>query len=198
MKAKQLYYVLVASCCLGILLLFGIGYGANVLLGQQAHKLSSLRADSDAAQLRQSSIIKDKKDIVKYSELNTIAESVAPQDKDSAEAVRQIVDLASANGISLSSIAFPASTLGITAAGAAKPSLTQLTPVQGVTGVYNLQITISQAASTSVPYNSFLAFLTGLEQNRRTAEVTSITVQPDPKQPSNVSFTMTVNEFIKP
>lgn len=199
MKAKQLYFLLVALCCVGVIALLSVGYGANKLLGRQAHKLSDLRADNGAAELQQSSLLEDKKDIAKYSELNTIAESVVPQDKDQAEAVRQIVNIAAASGIpDLSSITFPTSTLGVTTSGAPQPNLTQLTPVQGISGVYNLQITVSQAASNTVPYSSFLSFLTGLEQNRRTAQVTSITAQPDPKQPNNVSFTLVINEFIKP
>lgn len=199
MKAKRLYYILVAACVLMVGTLFGVGYGANRLLSQQATKLSKLRADSAAASQQQSSIVKDKQDIAKYSELNTIAESVVPQDKDQAEAVREIVNLASASGISsLSSITFPTSTLGATGTGATTTNLTQLTPVKGIPGVFNLQITISQAATNTVPYNDFLSFLGGLEQNRRTAEVDSITVQPDPKTLGYVSFTLVVNEFIKP
>lgn len=199
MKARQLYYLLVAAGAVIVFSLFGVSYGANKLLGQQARKLSGLRADSQAADLEQSSILQDKKDIATYSPLNTVAESVVPQDKDQAQAVRQIVNLANASGItSLSSITFPTSTLGTTTSGAPKPGLTQLTPVQGINGVYNLQITISQSAGSSVPYSDFLAFLGSLEQNRRTAQVTSITVQPDVQRPNNVSFTLVVNEFIKP
>jgi len=198
MKAKQLYYLLMGCCVLLAVALFGIGYGANKILGQQASKLSKLRTDSGAANAQQAGLVQDKKDIQKYSELNTIAESIVPQDKDQAQAVRQIVDIATANHIQLSSITFPSSTLGDTASGASKPGLTQLTPVTGINGVYNFAITITQAAGDSVPYNDFLSFLSGLEKNRRTAQVTSISVQPDSKQPNNVSFTLTVSEFIKP
>ncbi|HEY4160514.1 MAG TPA: hypothetical protein VGM08_00450 [Candidatus Saccharimonadales bacterium] len=198
MKAKQLYYVLAGCCALLVLALFGIGYEANKVLGAQATKLSKLRADSEVASSQQAFVLQDKKDIQKYSELNTIAESVVPQDKDQAQAVRQIVNLASANHIQLSSVTFPASTLGAITTNTAQTKLTQLVPVVGITGVYNLAITITQDTGNTVPYNDFLSFLSGLEQNRRTAQVTSITVQPDPKQPNNVSFTLTVSEFIRP
>ena len=193
MKAKQLYYVLTGCCVLLLLGLCGIGFGADKLLGGQATKLSKLRADGEVASSQQTSLLQDKKDIQKYSELNTIAESIVPQDKDQAQAVRQIVNIASANNIRLTSITFPASTLGNTASGSAKPNLTQLSTVAGINGVYNLNITISQGASDTVPYNNFLSFLSGLEQNRRTAQVTSISVQPDPAAPNNVSFTLTVS-----
>jgi len=198
MKSRQLYYILLACCMLLLIALVGVGYGANKVLGQQAAKLAKLRADNDTANNQQAALLQDKKDIQKYSELNTIAESIVPQDKDQAEAVRQIVNIAKANGIELSSITFPTSTLGTSKLSTARPGLTQLSQVVGITGVYNLAITITQATSSSVPYTSFLSFLSGLEQNRRTAQVSSINVQPDAKIPNNVSFTLTVDEFIKP
>jgi len=109
------------------------------------------------------------------------------------------VNIAAASGIpALTSISFPASTLGITTSGSPKPNLTQLTPVTGTSGVYNLEITVTQGNTNSVPYTDFLNFLSGLEQNRRTAEVTSISIEPDATNPSNVSFTLIINEFIKP
>ena len=76
--------------------------------------------------------------------------------------------------------------------------ITQLTPVKGVAGVYSLQITITQAPKEPVSYNNFLTFLSKLEQNRRTAQVSSISVQPDSARPDLVSFTLVIDEYIKP
>lgn len=148
---------------------------------------------------QQVQLTKVKKDIATYSELNTIAKSVVPQDKDQAEAVREIVNLAAQSGIpKLSSIAFPPSTLGGGAATKKTGALTQVTPVKGIPGVYDLQITVTQANTDLVPYGNFIAFLSRLEQNRRTAQVSSINVQPDQKSPGKISFTLVIDEFIKP
>jgi len=200
-KAKQLYYLLVAAVVLLCLGFVAIGYGTNMILGAEATKLSKVKADSEAAQNLQSSLAKNKKDIEKYSELNTIAQTIVPQDKDQAEAVREIVNLAAQSGIGkLSSITFPSSTLGslVPVAGGANSNLTQLVPVTGLAGVYELQITITQDSTARVSYSQFLTFLGKIEQNRRTAEVGSITVQPDTQNPNNVAFTLVINEFIKP
>jgi hypothetical protein len=43
-----------------------------------------------------------------------------------------------------------------------------------------------------------LDFLKGLENNRRTALVSDITITPDSKNSSNVSFNLTLDEYIKP
>jgi len=200
MKARQLYFVLSISLVLLFGGFLGIAYEANKLLGNQATKLSKLRGDSAALDTLQTSLIKNKQDVAKYSDLNTIAETVVPQDKDQAEAIREIVNLASQSGIAkLSSITFPTSSLGTGVPTAkANSSLTQLTPVKGMAGVYQLQLTVTVAASDEVTYDQFMSFLTKLEQNRRTAQVSGITVSPDSKNPSKVSFTLVINEFIKP
>lgn len=200
MKAKQLFFVLLAALVLLLAGFIGVGYGANKLMDGQATKLSKLRADSQALDAEQTGLVKNRQDIAKYSDLNAIAESVVPQDKDQAEAVREIVNLAAQSGIGkLSSITFPTSTLGTTgAASSNNPNLTQLTPVKGIPGVYQLQITILQTTTDEVPYSQFITFLGKLEQNRRTAQVASINVQPDVQSPSQVAFTLVINEFIKP
>lgn len=198
MNSKKLHIVLV--CCL---VLLGIGifagaYEANTLLVKKSHDLADLKTTDQATAQQKTKLIKDKKDIAKYSELNTIAKTVVPQDKDQAEAVREIVKLASESGIpKLSSIAFPPSTLG-GAKVKTSTGLTQVTPVKGIPGVYDLQITVTQANTDLVPYSSFTKFLSKLEQNRRTAQVTNISVQPNPKDPNQVAFTLVIDEFIKP
>lgn len=199
-KAKQLYYLLVTLIVLLCLGFIGIAYGTDKILGSKANRLSKVKADSEAAQSLQTSLSRNKQDIKKYSELNTIAETIVPQDKDQAEAVREIVNLASQSGISkLSSITFPSSTLGsLTPGTKGNSSLTQLVPVKGMTGVYELQITITQDSTNRVPYDQFLTFLQKLEQNRRTAQVSSITVSPDTQHPDKVAFNLVINEFIKP
>ncbi|HSX30996.1 MAG TPA: hypothetical protein VLE99_03705 [Candidatus Saccharimonadales bacterium] len=200
MKAKQLHILLIALLVLGLAGFGAVGYGANKLLSSQAAKLSTLRADSSAADSLQTSLAKNKQDITKYSDLDTIAETVVPQDKDQAEAIREIVNLAGESGIDkLSSVTFPTSELGATGAGAkSNPNLTQLTPVKGISGVYELQITVTQTSADEVSYSAFTNFLSKLEQNRRTAQVSSITVQPDAAKPGLVSFNLVINEFIKP
>ncbi|MEO6761375.1 MAG: hypothetical protein ABI220_03290 [Candidatus Saccharimonadales bacterium] len=197
MNSKGLYYILTSSLLILLIALIAGGYYSTVILKQQSSDLVDSKTQSAALDLQQLQLIKDRKDVAKYTSLNKIAQSVVPQDKDQAEAVRQIVNLASDSGIKqLSSVTFPSSTLG--GGTAKKDSLTQLEPVLGISGVYTLQITVQQDVENSVSYNTFLNFLRKLEQNRRTAQVSSITVQPDSTHPNLVSFTLIVDEYIKP
>jgi hypothetical protein len=173
------------------------------------------RSKNQALDLEQSSLAKAKSDVIKYSDLGKIAKSVVPQDKDQAQTVREIVKIASAAGVKLGAVNFPTSNLGqkvapvpaasgSTATPAASPSsssalaLSQLKPVVGITGVYDLAITVQSDASSPAEYSKFIDFLAGLENNRRTALVGGITITPDTKSPDHVSFTLNIDEYIKP
>ncbi len=201
MNSKRLYYVLIAAVALATLGLFGVAYAADGLLKSEAKKLAAAKAINEDLNGQLVELAKNKSDIKKYSELSTIAATVVPQDKDQAQAVQEIVNIAGKSGIrQLTSITFPASTLGVTAKGAAKTpgNITQVTPVKGISGVYDLQLTVVVDGTNRVSYQTFLNFLSGLEQNRRTAQVSSVTVEPDPQNPNQVGFTLVLDEYIKP
>ncbi len=187
------------------ILVIGLGYGANEevnLLGSQANNLVGLRAQNKALLSEQASLKTDVADVAKYSSLEQIAKSVVPQDKDQAQTVREIVNLANQNNIPLTAINFPLSSLGsllATPASSSTISLSQLTPVKNISGVYTLPITVDYSPSAAgIPYSEFYNFLTGLENNRRTSQVTALTIQPIPKSNGLITFTLTINEYIKP
>jgi hypothetical protein len=206
MTAKQTFYVLCTVLLLLFVAIIGGTYAGNALLTKQANKLQHLKLQSQVYGREASEVSQAKADVNKYVSLGNIARSIVPQDKDQAEAVREIVNIASTAGLSPTSITFVASSLGASAAGTVAPTtgpvsaspLSQLTPVKGIPGVYNLQITIQQDDKHSVSYNNFLDFLSRLELNRRTAQVTSIQLKPDKVLTGQLSFTLIVNEFIKP
>jgi hypothetical protein len=205
MNSKQLNNGMVGLLVVLAIGLFAGVYFANSALASKSDELVDARATKQAKEQQEKQLAKAKKDIQAYSDLNEIAKSVVPQDKDQAKTVSEIVNLANQSGIKrLSSIAFPPSTLGAAKSSSSSkqtktPSnLTQLTPVKGLSGVYQLQITITQSSTESVPYDSFIAFLSKLENNRRTALVSSINVQPDANNPNLVSFTLVINKYIKP
>jgi len=218
MTSKRLHLVLIGAICLLMVGLVGGAYGVNSLLTTRSNKLVGLKAQSGALDEEQLSLNKAKEEIKKYAQLEQIAKSVVPEDKDQAEAIREIVNIASNNGVSLASVTFPASTLGgnktlATTPGAAATStpssaspagtagsgaLSQLTPVKNIPGVYSLPITVTSDASKPVPYSQFVNFLSDLEHNRRTAQVTSISLQPSKDNTSTLSFTLQLSEYIKP
>lgn len=206
MNTKRVTYVMIAVLVLLILAVLGTTYIASGMLDKQADTLNELKLKNEVLAAERQSLVKAKKDVAKYGPLADIAKTIVPQDKDQAQAVREIVKLARDSGIAPSSITFPSSNLGTAAAAApaaagattAKNDLSQLTPVKGNPGLYILQITISQDAGSPVPYDRFIGFLSRLEQNRRTAQVSNIVLQPVATDPGKLSFTLTVDQYIKP
>lgn len=213
MNSKRLHIALLAVLALLLIAMLGGAYGANKLLGAQADKLRAQKTKSQALDQEQIRLNKAKQDIKKYSGLNKIAQAVVPQDKNQAEAVREIVNIAAANGVTLASVTFPASTLGNLPGGSsssgaqtatpapssnsASDRLSQLTAVSNIPGVYQLPITI-KSDQNSVQYDRFISFLSDLEHNRRTAQVESITLSPDANDSSLITFELTLSEYIKP
>jgi DNA uptake protein ComE-like DNA-binding protein len=211
MSSKRLHMVLLGVISLMFVSLVVGAYGINSLMSKEAAKLTELKAKSQALDQEQIGLIKAKKDVQNYADLEKITRAIVPEDKSQAEAVRQIVNIAADNGISLASVTFPASTLGSnvkpgataapTPAPAANPnakSLSQLQPVKGISGVYQLTIVVNSDPNNPVPYNRFIGFLQDLENNRRTAQVSGITLQPDVKNRNLLSFNLTLNNYIKP
>ncbi|HEY9712613.1 MAG TPA: hypothetical protein V6C72_04040, partial [Chroococcales cyanobacterium] len=206
-SSKRVFFLMVGVVILLIIGLVGGAYGVNVMLKGQSSKLVKLKAQEQSLSDQQNGLAKEKKEVAQYSDLNSIAKAIVPQDKDQAEAVREIVNIADANKVKLANISFPSSNLGTTTvtpstgASASTPSsssgssLTQLTQVAGIKGVYNLQITLQSDTTTPITYTQFLSFLQGLENNRRTAQVSSISITPLASNRNYLSFSLILNEY---
>lgn len=209
MTTKRFFYVMtfvVVSLCLAIL---GVAFGGNKLLKQQAGKLSDIRAQNQVVEDQKIALVRAKEDIEKYSGLNELAKAIVPHDKDQARAVRELNAIAAESGIQLQQVSFEASTLGEIGAPAgtqssesssgsttSKPPITQTVPVDGISGVYSIPITIVPTGDV-VLYEQFLEFLQRLEKNRRTAHITSIDITPI-EGGDFVTFSFTMNLYVKP
>jgi hypothetical protein len=199
MTSKRFYYVMIGILSLMVVGFIGGAYGVNVFLQKQSLSVVDARSRSASLEQQQTQLSVAKASITKYQEVGQIAKSIVPQDKDQAQAIREIVNIANANGINLGTITFPSSTLGAIGAGAASAgNLSQLKPAAGIGGVYTLELTVQSDSSKQVTYNQFIQFLAALEHNRRTALVSGLVLQPDSKNASLVTFTLTIDEYIKP
>lgn len=203
--------MIAAVCCLGILTIACLILG-NGILQKKSDKLVELKLENSVLEEQQAAVIKANKDIEKYKELESLAKRIVPQDKDQARTVREIAAIAAQTGVFIDSIDFPKSDLGKPLAGApvqnkdaagaaatptapTTPPITQTKPVEGLPGLYQLEIKIE--VNRDVSYQRLIDFLSRLEQNRRTAQVTSITIHPQDKTPT-LTFEITFNIFVKP
>lgn len=217
MNSKRTYYLMLGLVALLTLSIIGGAYGASQVLTKKSMDLVMLKAKLKGYNQQQVNLAQAKRDVAKYNELYNIAKVIVPENKNQAETIRQITKLAEQNMIRLGSISFPVSSLGAGSTGAAagnanKPTLTtpktasstakadlsQLTPVVGSPGVYVLEITASTDAKQPASYPQLISFLSSLEKNRLTAEVTSVNIVPDTSVPNRFSFTLSLNSYIKP
>lgn len=211
MTAKRAFYVMIGMVCAVIIAIGAVLYFGNKLLVAESNKLLDLKATNEALENQENGLAKANRDIAKYKNLEEITQSIVPQDKDQARAVREIVTLAQSSGIKLKSITFPASNLGTKVTPPAgqnqenaqqptttTPTISQAKPVEGIKGVYSLEANI--VPENTVSYYQFIDFLSKMEKNRRTAQVTNIKIDPKSSNRNNpaLTFSLTVNIFLKP
>lgn len=218
MKPRRQRLVIMGLIGLSGVLFFIIAFGGLTLLASKSQKLVDLKQQSKIVDAQSASLAAAKKQVQQYSYFNTIAKTVIPADKDQAQAVLDIFSLADQSGIAIGSATFPTSTLGTkppansagsnnAATASSQSAVSQAKPVSGIAGLYSLQLNITPQTGGSVPdsqkatYPKFLDFLKRIENNRRTAQITQVSIQPQSSDsgPSQfINFTLTINIFMKP
>lgn len=217
MNSKKVFFGMLGLVIILGLLVVGLLVLGDQLLARESKKLVDLRLEAHLLDQQQASLLKAQKDIEEYADLEKTVQAVVPQDKDQARAVREIIRMASESGIKISSIDFPSSSLGTkkskssgdqnpdAGGGSDAPKkkeapVSQAEKVDGIDGVYSLEMNIVPDSSKPVSYYKFLEFLARLENNRRTAQVTSVKIEPAADSNLNpaVTFSLKINIFVKP
>lgn len=172
--------------------------GVSVLKGY-SNQLVDVKLENRILDEQQTSLVTAKKSISTYKDLNQIAKAVVPQDKNQAQTVRNISLIASDLGIKLSAINFPPSTLGQSQKNTTKKTgETQVKPVTGLLKVYEMEITVQSDTDSPISYDKFLDFLSKLENNRRTSQVSNITILPSSSDRTKLTFNLVLSTYIKP
>lgn len=174
-----------------------IGLG---LLSDKSQQMVGAKLRAKTAEVQLTNLPQAKKQVEQYAFFNDVAKSVIPTDKDQARAVLEINQIANAAGIAIGSIAFPTSNLSGSSA------ITQAKPVAGIDGLYSLELTVVPLTGAQAPadkvatYSKVLDFLSRIERNRRTAQITQISLQPQAAGDTNtpINFNLVINIFIRP
>lgn len=212
MSPSRIRLVLLGALAGVGLLFFVIIFSGLGILSAKNQKLIELKQQIKTVDAQSANLAASKKQVEQYSYFNAVAKTVLPGDKDQAQAVLDIFTLADQSGIAIASITFPASNLGAKAAAPASNNAATASPanaisqakaVEGIAGLYSLELIISPQTGTGVPdakratYSKLLDFLGRIERNRRTAQITQVNIQPQASD-QTINFTMTINIFIKP
>jgi hypothetical protein len=203
---------------LSVVVFFLIFIAGLNLLKSQSQAMVDLKLKNKTADAQLTNLAISKNDIEKYSYFKDIAGTVIPNDKDQAQAVLDIFKMAQQSGISIQSITFPSSNLGLrtpttsstsgsdaTASSSSSKVISQALPVTGIPGLYSIQLTITPNTSPNTPpaqqvtYSKMLNFLQRIEDNRRTAQIVQFNIQTGSgSSQSQLSFNLISNIFIKP
>ncbi len=208
MSSKKFYFLMLGIFGLSIIGGGTMLYLADKLLEKRSVDVVSLKLESRKLEEQQIAYSAAKKDVEKYSYLKEIIESALPRDKDQARSVREIFELAKQAGITIKSIQFPSSTLGAatspksSSATTAVVPITQAKAVEGLKGVYSIEAIVTPNAdgkTYKVTYDQLIDFLKKIETNRRAMQVASLQLTPQGESTTdNISFSLTLNIFIKP
>ncbi len=207
----------------------GLTVYASTWLKTRSEDIVTLKLDSLVLEEQRKTAIRASAELDEYSETRESISKIVPKSKDQAKAIAELQRIAQDVGATVGSITFPTSELGAVApkaatpattdtpstatpapaaAAPATPSVTQAKPVEGLTGILGVEVTVSQidsigaATGTGMSYPQLIEFLRALEKNRRTMQVKLIQVQPlkGPKdsQITGYSLTLNLNIFVKP
>ncbi|MDZ7786461.1 MAG: hypothetical protein U5L95_05065 [Candidatus Saccharibacteria bacterium] len=174
MNSKRFHAVLLVVVLLLVVSGVASVYFGRSLLATKTSELDELKVKNTALEEQERSLAEAKKEIDEYKSLRAVAESIVPQEKDQARTIREIVSIAGQTGTSISSIAFPSSSLG--EKDTTDINKTQLESVPGIPGISQLELNV--AIDNAITYESLVSFLDGLENNRRTSAISSITITP--------------------
>jgi Tfp pilus assembly protein PilO len=184
MKAKQFFFVTLGVLCA---LVAGGGTGYFYASGLVKARTDTLRhrlASQTVADDEISSLANMKKTYEKLQPLIPSIEAALPRSKQQSEIALQLRSLAGSSGLSLPSINFTAS------AGPAPTSQT----VKGPSGVLALPISFQLTGT----YSQLQSFLRSLENLNRYTGVTSLSISRKDEKLKTLSFSLTINVYIKP
>lgn len=226
MNNKKARNLLLGMLGLAIMLFIAISIIGASMLSKKSQEMVSLKVKSANIDSQLINLAQAKKDVEKYKSFNDIAASVIPKDKNQVQAIADIFQIAKESGISLQSVTFPTSNLGAnkpavpsgasvgssgnqtaTAATPTQSAISQAKPFSAVPGLFSLELTVTpQVGDTLSPdqqvtFSEFITFLSAIENNRRTAQITRVSIQPistNSNASDLINFTLTLNVFIKP
>ncbi len=206
MNSKLSYYLMLVMLAFSVVTVIGTVYAGDKLMSKKSSELASLKLESLSLEKQREALAKAKKDIAAYSELNDIAIQIVPHDKDQARSVRELYDIANEQNIKITGISFPNSNLGDTSSKTKNsspstgqnPKVTQAEAVPDIPGLYAIKTNVTIDSAANITYGQLLAFLERLENNRRTAQVSNISIQPNPRDRNLISFNLSLTMYIKP
>ncbi len=191
MTPKKLFLATSAGLVLGIGLIgYGLFWGDSVL-NMRADEISQLKADQEDLDVRIENAKNLRDQLSEFDDISSLTKEVLPDTKTQENIVGELISIAANRGISLESINF------VGGAGESNNvELSQAEAVEGIPGVFSIQI----STSLSTSYANILNILEDIEGNKRRFEVTDISISPTASEDgiTNFSASLQIVTYIKP
>lgn len=173
-------------------------------LQKKSITLASIKVEYEKSNLERETGLKHKAELIKNKNSIELLKKIVPSSKDQAQAVAELLNIAKENGITIGSLTFPSSELGLSSTNNAN-NVTQAKPVEGINNILGIELTISQLnrkngeIGSGISYQQLMSTLQSIEKNRRTMQIKNIQIQPIIKNNvvSGYSPTVTLNIFVK-
>lgn len=190
MKPKKFFYSLCAGLGLSVVvILYGI-YWANGQLGSRSETLTQMSSELADLDERIQNAKQLESELEDLTETSQLVLEVLPDSKSQENIVGELISIASGRGIELENITFGGN------AGSTTPETSQTERVEGLAGVYSIEV----KSSFTTTYENLLTFLEDLETNKRRLEVIEIGISPKdtPSGPALFSASLTILTYLKP
>jgi hypothetical protein len=178
---------------------------SNDSMKQKSVTLVSSQEDLSVEQERSLVIADMRKKLEAFSELKSTVASVLPKGKNQAQIIAEINQIAADSNLAIDTLGFPDSSIN---ASSGSGSPTQTKPVEGLSGVFEMQISLGGIKSTDpkastksgIEYSQVLSFIKGFEKNRRSTQIRSISLSPQLDSETNTyrySLQINISVYIK-
>ncbi len=213
MNPKRFYYVLIGGIFLLAVGSVGITWVARNWLSARSLVTVNLKLDILGLQQKQRAGIIARGDLETYKKDREDLVNVIPRQKDQVDLLSQLQQIGDEADVTIGSITFPSSELGNAAAAqpaaapsddsaakstsptptpapaAAKSTVTQAKPVDGISGLYAIQITLSsitqKSSSKGLTYEQTLSLLKAIEHNKHIFQMTNVNITPQKSTTDN-------------
>jgi len=201
---KQFHILLTTT--LGVIMVGSMAITLTSLsyLHNKSITLSSIKVDYEKSSYDRETGLKHRAELIKNKNNIELLKKVVPSSKDQAQAVAELLNIAEENNITIGGLTFPSSELGVSTSKNSS-NITQAKPVEGITNILGIELTISQLnrkngdIGSGISYQQLMGTLQAIEKNRRTMQIKNIQIQPINKSNTVLGYspTITINIFVK-
>ena len=205
-NAKQLHAILISAIVLVIGGSTALTFYSLSSMSNRSERLVATKLDTAEINASRELELKHRAELIKNQANIEMLQKIVPKSKDQALAVAELLNIAKDNDLTIGSVTFPASELGVNVkATGSTGTVTQTKPVEGLSGILGIELTISQlnragsAPGAGITYSQLIKTLESIEKNRRTMQIKNIQVQPIMKLNTVIGYnpTITINLFVK-